>query len=149
MFFRQTRTGRNGREFRMIKLRTMIPNAEAGTGAVWTQPGDPRVTPFGWFLRETHIDEFPQLINVLLGQMSLVGPRPTSFEAGRYALEQTERLEVLPGITGLWQISGRSDLDFEVRTRLDIEYIERQSLRLDIEILLRTVLAVLRPRGAY
>jgi lipopolysaccharide/colanic/teichoic acid biosynthesis glycosyltransferase len=95
------------------------------------------------------LDELPQIFNVLQGDMSLVGPRPTSFEASTYALWQMERLEVRPGITGLWQVSGRSDVDFDERSRLDIDYIERQSLRLDLGILARTALTVVSRRGAY
>jgi lipopolysaccharide/colanic/teichoic acid biosynthesis glycosyltransferase len=100
-------------------------------------------------LRKTSLDELPQFINVLKGDMSLVGPRPTSFDASTYDLWHTERLEVLPGITGLWQINGRSNLDFNERLRLDIEYIENRSLWLDTQILLRTVTAVFSQRGAH
>jgi lipopolysaccharide/colanic/teichoic acid biosynthesis glycosyltransferase len=110
---------------------------------------DPRVTRIGRFLRKSSLDELPQIINVFKGNMSLVGPRPTSFDASTYALWHTERLEILPGITGLWQVNGRSDLDFNDRLRLDVSYIENQSLRLDIEILIRTVTAVFSQRGAY
>ena len=103
----------------------------------------------GRILRKTSLDELPQVFNVLKGDMSLVGPRPTSFDSSTYSLWHTERLEVLPGITGLWQVSGRSSLDFDERLRLDIEYIERRSLWLDIQILFRTVAAVFTQRGAY
>jgi lipopolysaccharide/colanic/teichoic acid biosynthesis glycosyltransferase len=103
----------------------------------------------GKFLRAASLDELPQIINVFKGDMSLVGPRPTSFEASTYALWHTERLEVLPGITGLWQISGRSEVDFDERVRLDIEYIERRSLAYDVTILLKTAASVVRGRGAY
>jgi lipopolysaccharide/colanic/teichoic acid biosynthesis glycosyltransferase len=109
---------------------------------------DPRVTKIGRFLRKTSLDELPQILNVMLGDMSLVGPRPTSFEASTYDLWHTERLEVLPGITGLWQVNGRSTLDFDERLVLDIAYIENQSLWLDIYILFRTVTAVFNRRGA-
>jgi len=110
---------------------------------------DPRITRVGSFLRRTSLDELPQLINVLKGNMSLVGPRPTSFVAESYDLWQTERLEVMPGITGLWQISGRSDVDFDERSRLDIKYLENQSFFYDIRILLLTVAAIMSKRGAY
>ena len=103
----------------------------------------------GRFLRKTSLDELPQVLNVLKGDMSLVGPRPTSFDVSTYSLWHTERLEVLPGITGLWQVSGRSDIDFDERLRLDIEYIERQSLLFDLAILFRTVGAIFTSRGAY
>jgi lipopolysaccharide/colanic/teichoic acid biosynthesis glycosyltransferase len=110
---------------------------------------DPRVTSIGRFLRKTSLDELPQIINVIKGDMSLVGPRPTSFDASTYALWHTERLEVLPGITGLWQVNGRSNLDFDERLRLDVAYIENRSLWLDIQILFRTVTAVFSQNGAY
>jgi lipopolysaccharide/colanic/teichoic acid biosynthesis glycosyltransferase len=159
IFFYQLRTGQGGRRFRMFKFRTMVTNAEALkqkyahlNELTWPDfkiTNDPRVTRVGRILRKTSLDELPQLFNVLRGDMSLVGPRPTSFDASTYALWQTERLEVLPGITGLWQISGRSDLDFDDRLRLDIEYIERQSLWLDLQILFRTAAAIFSQRGAY
>ena len=110
---------------------------------------DPRVTRVGRILRKTSLDELPQIFNVIKGDMSLVGPRPTSFDVSTYKLWHTERLEVLPGLTGLWQVSGRSDLDFDERLRLDIAYIERQSLWLDIQILIRTVTVVFTQDGAY
>jgi lipopolysaccharide/colanic/teichoic acid biosynthesis glycosyltransferase len=110
---------------------------------------DPRITRVGRLLRKTSLDELPQIWNVLRGEMSLVGPRPTSFDVSTYQLWHTERLEVLPGITGLWQVSGRSDVDFDERLQLDVEYIERRSIWLDLKILCLTFLAVLRPRGAY
>jgi lipopolysaccharide/colanic/teichoic acid biosynthesis glycosyltransferase len=110
---------------------------------------DPRVTKIGRILRKTSLDELPQIFNVLKGDMSWVGPRPTSFDVSTYSLWHTERLEVLPGLTGLWQVSGRSDLDFDDRLRLDIEYIERQSLWLDIKIMIRTVTTIFSQHGAY
>jgi lipopolysaccharide/colanic/teichoic acid biosynthesis glycosyltransferase len=157
--FVQPRTGRGGRRFNMYKFRTMVTNAEEMKQQLahlnelappdFKITDDPRVTRVGRFLRKTSLDELPQVFNVLKGEMSLVGPRPTSFDVNTYSLWHTERLEVLPGITGLWQVSGRSDLDFDERLRLDIEYIERQSLWLDIQILFRTVKAVFSQRGAY
>ncbi|MBW3541424.1 MAG: sugar transferase, partial [Planctomycetes bacterium] len=110
---------------------------------------DPRVTRIGRILRRTSLDELPQLFNVLRGEMSLVGPRPTSFDASTYTLPQTERLEVLPGITGLWQVSGRSDIDFEGRLALDLEYIRRRGFWFDLQILWKTAVAVFSRRGAY
>jgi lipopolysaccharide/colanic/teichoic acid biosynthesis glycosyltransferase len=110
---------------------------------------DPRITPIGKFLRKTSLDELPQLINVLRGEMSLVGPRPTSFGAETYQLWHTSRLDVIPGITGLWQIFGRARLEFDDRLRLDIAYIERASLWLDIQILFLTVVAAFQQRGAH
>lgn len=159
IFFRQPRTGKGGRRFKMYKFRTMVTNAEELkqkyahlNELTWPDfkiTNDPRVTRVGRFLRKSSLDELPQILNVLKGEMSLVGPRPTSFDVSTYSLWHTERLEVLPGITGLWQVSGRSDLDFDERLRLDAEYIRRRSLALDIEILLRTVTAVFSHRGAY
>jgi lipopolysaccharide/colanic/teichoic acid biosynthesis glycosyltransferase len=110
---------------------------------------DPRVTSVGIFLRRTSLDEAPQIWNVIRGDMSLVGPRPTSFPAQTYDLWHTERLEVVPGLTGLWQVSGRGEVGFDERVRLDIDYVRNQSLPLDLSILLRTIPAVLSQRGAY
>jgi lipopolysaccharide/colanic/teichoic acid biosynthesis glycosyltransferase len=107
------------------------------------------VTRVGKILRKLSLDELPQIFNVLKGEMSLVGPRPTSFAATTYSLWHTERLEVLPGITGLAQISGRNEVDFDDRIRLDVEYIEKRSLWFDIQILAKTVLSVFAQRGAY
>ncbi|MBP7692664.1 MAG: sugar transferase [Anaerolineales bacterium] len=156
--FTQTRTGRGGRPFRMYKFRTMVPNAEALKQQLmhlnelqWPDfkiAKDPRITRIGRFLRKTSLDEVPQIFNVLKGEMSLVGPRPTSFSAQTYKLWHTERLDVLPGLTGLWQILGRAATEFDERLRLDIIYIERRCLWLDIQILIRTVTAVLEQRGA-
>ena len=143
----------------MFKFRTMVQNATqlrsqlvgdaASNGPDFKMLNDPRVTRVGTFLRKTSLDELPQLWNVIRGDMSLVGPRPTSFGSETYALWQTERLEVKPGLTGLWQIEKRGDLDFDERVRLDIAYLRNRSLRLDLWILLRTVPAVLEQRGAY
>ena len=159
VFFVQERTGRHGRRFRMLKLRTMVVDASERksqltrlnqlSGPDFKIRNDPRVTGIGRLLRKTSLDELPQIFNVIRGDMSLVGPRPTSFNAKSYDLWHTERLEVLPGVTGIWQISGRSEVDFDQRVRLDIEYIERRSLALDVAILVRTVAAVLTGRGAY
>jgi lipopolysaccharide/colanic/teichoic acid biosynthesis glycosyltransferase len=159
ILFKQYRTGRGGRRFQMYKFRTMLTNAEELkqkyahlNELTWPDfkiTDDPRVTRVGGFLRKSSLDELPQIFNILKGEMSLVGPRPTSFDVTTYSLWHTERLEVLPGLTGLWQISGRSDIDFDERLRLDVEYIERQSLWLDFKILLLTFTAVLNRRGAY
>jgi lipopolysaccharide/colanic/teichoic acid biosynthesis glycosyltransferase len=156
--FTQLRTGRGGRRFRMYKFRSMVPNAEelkekyAHLNELqWPDfkiKNDPRITPVGRILRKTSLDELPQLLNVLRGEMSLVGPRPTSFSAETYQLWHTERLDVIPGMTGLWQIIGRAQLEFDERLRLDIAYIERASIWFDINILIRTVLAVFKQRGA-
>ena len=157
--FAQMRTGKGGRRFRMYKFRTMVSNAEELRAQyahlnelTWPDfkiTDDPRQTRVGRWLRKTSLDELPQIFNVIRGEMSLVGPRPTSFEASTYSLDQTERLEVLPGVTGLWQIKGRADVDFEERVGLDIHYIERQSLWLDLQILWATLGAIASHRGAY
>jgi lipopolysaccharide/colanic/teichoic acid biosynthesis glycosyltransferase len=154
----QTRTGKDGVRFRMVKFRTMVPNAEALKPALahlnerpWPDfkiTNDPRITRAGRILRQTSLDELPQLINVVKGEMSLVGPRPTSFEPSTYSFWHTYRLEVTPGITGLWQIKGRNETNFDERLRLDIEYIRRRSFVLDLKILLQTVPTVLRRSGA-
>lgn len=159
VLFRQQRTGKGGKRFPMFKFRTMVTNAEELkkeyahlNELTWPDfkiTDDPRVTSVGRFLRKTSLDELPQILNVLRGEMSLVGPRPTSFDVSTYSLWHTERLEVVPGITGLWQVSGRSELDFDQRLRLDVEYIERQSLWLDIKILVRTLTVPFTQRGAY
>ena len=158
VLFKQSRTGRGGRRFKMYKFRTMLTNAEelkqkyAHLNELqWPDfkiTNDPRVTRVGKFLRRTSLDELPQLWNVLKGDMSLVGPRPTSFAPSTYALWHMERLEVLPGITGLWQIKGRSNLQFDERLQLDIAYIENQGLWLDLHILWRTIAAVWQQEGA-
>lgn len=158
ILFVQDRTGWNGRRFKMLKFRTMHQNAEELKEQYlhlnelqWPDfkiADDPRVTRVGRFLRRTSLDELPQIFNILIGDMSFVGPRPTSFDSSTYRLWQTERLEVAPGLTGLWQVVGRADIDFEERAELDIEYIERQSWALDLHILFRTFGAVLSGRGA-
>ncbi|MBI4314371.1 MAG: sugar transferase [Chloroflexi bacterium] len=157
--FTQKRTGKDGVPFLMYKFRTMVVNAEelklkyAHLNELqWPDfkiTNDPRVTRVGRVLRKTSLDELPQLLNVLRGEMSLVGPRPTSFASSTYALWQTERLDVLPGLTGLWQLLGRASTEFDDRLRLDIAYIEHRCLWLDIQILLRTIPAVLQSRGAH
>ena len=157
--FTQLRTGIGGKRFRMYKFRSMVPGAEALKEKYaylnelqWPDfkiTNDPRITKVGRILRKTSLDELPQLINVLKGEMSLVGPRPTSFGPETYKLWHTERLDVMPGLTGLWQIIGRAQLEFDDRLRLDIAYIERAGLWFDITILLRTVAAVFQQRGAH
>jgi len=156
--FAQLRTGRGGRRFRMYKFRTMVPDAEAQKPKLLAMNArqwpdfkverDPRVTRLGEFLRTTSLDELPQVFNVLKGEMTLVGPRPTSFGAETYEAWQLARLTVPPGITGLWQIEGRGRMEFDERVRLDLIYIGRQSLALDFRILLRTVAVVVTRRGA-
>lgn len=158
--FRQTRTGWHGRDFTMWKFRTMVRDAELlrssldelnrhTTGELFKVNVDPRITRLGRWLRRTSLDELPQLVNVLRGQMSLVGPRPLPATDRRYVGEARRRLLVKPGLTGLWQISGRSDLDWEESVRLDLRYVEQWSLALDALIIWKTMFAVLKGRGAY
>lgn len=159
VLFSQLRTGKGGKRFPMYKFRTMVPNAEKLKAEYahlnelkWPDfkiTNDPRVTFIGRILRKTSLDELPQLLNVLRKDMSLVGPRPTSFGAETYQLWHTERLDVIPGMTGLWQIEGRGRLEFDQRLRLDIAYIERASLWLDTVILFRTITAIFKQRGAH
>ena len=160
VLFRQVRVGRDGRHFRIYKFRSMYVDAEARLaelrhlneqdGVLFKIRDDPRVTRVGGWLRRFSLDELPQLLNVLLGQMSLVGPRPPlPSEVAAYADDVRRRLAVKPGMTGLWQVSGRSDLPWEEAVRLDLRYVENWSLSLDLVILLRTMTAVLRSSGAY
>lgn len=157
VIFRQRRTGRGGRDFTLYKLRTMVADAEARkeelralSEVAWPDfrvRDDPRVTRLGRTLRRTSLDELPQLLNVLRGDMTLVGPRPTSFSAATYAAWQLERLEVRPGLTGPWQLDGRSSLDFADRCRMEISFLRQPSLRRELVLLARTPLAVLRRTG--
>ncbi|WP_364512129.1 sugar transferase [Nocardioides sp. LML1-1-1.1] len=161
VFFRHRRVGHGGVPFEVIKFRTMYDGAEAqaarifaeanhGSGPLDKRRDDPRVTAVGRWLRRSSLDELPQLLNVLDGSMALVGPRPSSpAEVVRFAPDEVARLGVRPGITGLAQVSGRSDLGWEEGLRLDLEYIERRSLWLDLLILIRTPFAVVGGRGAY
>ena len=160
VLFVQQRTGKGGRRFRMYKFRTMVPNAEelksslaeVNANGELTGPlklkNDPRITPIGRILRKTSLDELPQLINVLRGEMSLVGPRPTSWSPEAYKLWHTERLDVLPGLTGLWQVFGRGEEDFDEWLRWDIRYLERRGIWLDIVIIFKTLTSVLKRKGA-
>lgn len=160
VLFRQTRVGRGGAPFSICKFRTMCVDAEQrladlrtrndGAGPLFKLHDDPRVTRVGRFLRRTSLDELPQLWNVLVGTMSLVGPRPAlPSEVERYRDFDDRRLLVTPGITGLWQVSGRSDLDWAEGVRLDQYYVENWSFLHDVVILARTLPSVLRSRGAY
>jgi lipopolysaccharide/colanic/teichoic acid biosynthesis glycosyltransferase len=155
--FTQPRTGRDGRRFPMYKFRTMVRDAEELKPSLqhlnilpppdFKIPNDPRITRVGRFLRRTSLDELPQLINVVRGEMSLVGPRPTSFAAKTYDLWHTERLDVPPGITGLWQVTARNGSTFDERLRLDIAYVRGRSMLLDLKILWWTLGSVLGRTG--
>lgn len=157
VFFLQERTGKDGRRFRIYKFRTMVRNAEELKHQLmhlnelkWPDfkiKDDPRITRVGKILRKTSLDELPQIFNLLFGHMTLVGPRPTSFRPETYRLWQTERLDAPPGITGLWQILGRNKTEFDERSQLDIAYIQRACLRLDMEILFRTFQVILTRRA--
>jgi exopolysaccharide biosynthesis polyprenyl glycosylphosphotransferase len=159
VFFRQSRVGREGKIFRVWKYRTMYVDAEErratlvdqneSDGLLFKIKNDPRITPLGRFLRLSSLDELPQLINVLLGEMSLVGPRPLPAEDGDYLGDVRRRLLVRPGITGLWQVSGRSSLSWDDAVRLDLYYVDNWSLTFDLTIMWKTIGVVLRSKGAY
>jgi lipopolysaccharide/colanic/teichoic acid biosynthesis glycosyltransferase len=148
VFFLQERVGFRGRLFRIIKFRTMTRNAEQQTKGQWITAGNPYVTPVGRFLRRTSLDEVPELVNVLKGDMSLVGPRPTvPNQVTRYDAFQRRRLEVRPGITGWAQVNGRNSISWTERIKLDVWYIDHWTPWLDIRILLMTIVQVLTQRG--
>ncbi len=160
VFFRQTRVGRVGQTFKLFKFRTMVVDAEQrklelealneGAGVLFKMRKDPRVTNVGVLLRRWSLDELPQLFNVLIGDMSLVGPRPAlPREVARYGDHMRRRLAVKPGITGLWQVSGRSGLSWEEAFRLDLRYVDNWSIMLDLHILWKTFSAVIHGSGAY
>jgi exopolysaccharide biosynthesis polyprenyl glycosylphosphotransferase len=160
IFYGQTRVGRGNRPFRIWKFRTMVPDADSmvaeladrneADGPLFKIADDPRITRVGRILRKTSIDELPQLWNVLRNEMSLVGPRPgLPAEAVQWDAEVRERLRVKPGITGMWQVSGRSDSSFDEYARLDLYYVHNWSLLVDLGILLRTIPTVLWSKGAY
>jgi exopolysaccharide biosynthesis polyprenyl glycosylphosphotransferase len=159
VFYIQKRVGYYGKKFNMIKFRSMVPNADAkvvellkqneASGPMFKIKDDPRITKIGKFMRKTSIDELPQLFNVFAGSMSLVGPRPAlPREVTQYTRKETARLLVKPGITCIWQISGRSSLTFEQQVEMDIDYIVRRSVWLDLSILFKTIPAVLSHKGA-
>ena len=160
VLFYQRRVGKDGREFAFYKFRSMVPDAPGQlqilaalnerAGAAFKMRQDPRVTRVGRFLRRYSLDELPQFLNVLRGDMSLVGPRPAlPSEVALYTPHQCLRLGVLPGLTGLWQVSGRADLSFERAVELDLYYIQHRSFWLNLRLLVLTVPAVLGGRGAY
>jgi lipopolysaccharide/colanic/teichoic acid biosynthesis glycosyltransferase len=150
VFYRQRRVGRNGRPFQLWKLRTMVPGAESMGAGIYVLEGDPRITRVGRLLRRFSFDELPNLLNVLKGDMAMVGPRPTVQEqVDRYTERQLRRLEVKPGITGWAQINGRTSLPWPERIELDVWYVEHRSLRLDLRILARTARMLASGRGLY
>ena len=160
VLFKQIRNGKDTKEFEIYKFRTMHVDAEARLeeltqfneieGAMFKMKNDPRVTKIGRFLRKTSIDEFPQLINVLKGEMTLVGPRPPlPKELAEYSEYDKKRLAVVPGCTGLWQVSGRNELNFDEMVELDLTYIKEMSLILDLKILLKTIFIIVGPKNGY
>lgn len=160
VLFAQRRVGQCGRTFNCFKFRSMVADAEdrkeelaalnEATGAAFKIQDDPRITPVGRFIRRSSLDEFPQLLNVLMGDMSIVGPRPQiPSEVSEYTPAEARRLLVRPGLTCLWQVSGRSQLDFSEWMALDLEYVRRRSLLFDLGILSRTIPAVIERKGAY
>jgi len=160
VLFRQRRTGLKGEDFDCLKFRSMVVDAEQrldglqahnhGAGVLFKLKDDPRITRVGRFIRRFSLDELPQFFNVLSGRMSLVGPRPAlPSEVARYQEHVLRRLDVRPGMTGLWQVSGRSDLPWDETVRLDLYYVDNWSMLQDLNILGRTFGAVVRPRGAY
>lgn len=160
VIFKQVRVGKNGKKFNIYKFRSMISNAEEmlddlldcneTSGAMFKMKDDPRITHIGHFIRKTSIDELPQLVNVLIGDMSLVGPRPPlPRETVEYSEYDKRRLLVLPGCTGLWQVSGRSEVGFDEMVRLDLEYIRKRSLLFDLYIICKTIKVMIFPNSAY
>ena len=157
--YSQQRDGQGGKLFNIYKFRTMVPNAEelkrkyAHLNELeWPDfkiKNDPRITHIGKFLRRTSLDELPQIFNILCGNMSIVGPRPTDFGADKYDIWHTERFDVLPGVTGLWQILGRGEPDFDEKLRLDILYVNKRCLKLDLAILFKTIPVLLLGKGSY
>jgi len=161
VFFTQDRVGKWGVLFKMYKFRSMCQDAEflkeslaqqneMDNGVTFKMKSDPRITKVGGFIRKYSIDELPQLLNVLLGEMALVGPRPpVPREVAEYTIDNRRRLEIKPGITCIWQVSGRSEIPFVEQVELDVDYIDTHSFFTDIKILLRTIPAVLKGKGAY
>lgn len=160
VFFSQTRVGKNGKEFKMYKFRSMVPNAEQKLselihqsdvqGAMFKMKHDPRITKVGRVIRKTSLDELPQLVNVLRGEMSLVGPRPPlPREVSEYTSYDMQRLLVVPGCTGLWQVSGRNHVGFQEMVELDLQYIRERSFLKDLKILLKTVKVLVGSDNAY
>lgn len=160
VFFKQSRVGRNGKEFQMYKFRSMVVDAEnilqklldknEVSGAMFKMKEDPRITRIGKFIRKTSIDELPQLWNVVKGEMSLVGPRPPlPREVEEYTEYDKQRLMVIPGCTGLWQVSGRNNLGFKEMVNLDLEYINKRSVLFDLKIILRTFREIVASKNAY
>ena len=160
IFFSQTRVGLHGKEFKIYKFRSMVDGAEAlrksiehkneMSGPMFKVRGDPRITKIGRFIRKTSIDELPQLINVLKGEMSLVGPRPSlPSEVEKFESWMLKRLEVKPGLTCYWQVSGRNNICFEDWMKLDIDYVNHRNMKLDIKLIFKTIILLFGDKNAY
>lgn len=160
VIFKQVRVGKNGKIFYIYKFRSMVSNAEQlldqlidkneTTGAMFKMKDDPRVTRIGHFIRKTSLDELPQLFNVLKGDMSLVGPRPPlPREVAKYSSYDKQRLLVTPGCTGLWQVSGRSNVGFDEMVKLDLKYIKNRSIKMDLVIIIKTITLLVGSNDAY
>ena len=150
VLFKQTRVGKDGEDFELLKLRTMVVGAETKGAGYAIDQGDSRITRVGRLLRRTSLDELPQLWNVVRGEMSVIGPRPTlRYQVEKYSERQRKRLDVLPGITGWAQIHGRASLSWDERIELDVWYVEHRSLRLDLRILMRTARMLATGHGLY
>lgn len=160
VFYAHTRVGKNGREFKMIKFRSMVSNADELleklksqneiSGAMFKMKNDPRITRVGRVIRKYSLDELPQLLNVVGGSMSIVGPRPPlPSEVAQYTDYDRQRLLVTPGATGMWQVGGRNDVDFDEMVRLDLTYIQHRSIWMDLKIIFKTVVIMIKPNGAY
>jgi len=150
VFFRQERAGLNGKAFMIYKFRTMVKNAEKIGDGYYTGENDPRITRIGRFLRKTSLDELPQLINILKGEMSIIGPRPTlMYQVEKYDDFQRKRLLMKPGVTGLAQVNGRNSLSWPERIKYDVYYVENWNLWMDIKIFFKTFLVVLKGEGVY
>lgn len=160
VFYMQERVGKDGKQFKIFKFRSMVSNADELleklrakneiNGAMFKMKNDPRITKVGRIIRKYSLDELPQLVNVIKGDMSIVGPRPPlPSEVAEYTDYDKQRLMVTPGATGLWQVGGRNDVDFDTMVQLDLTYIQHRSVWLDLKIMLKTVLIMIKPNGAY
>ena len=160
VFYSQTRVGKDGRQFKMFKFRSMVNNADEllaelrskneVNGSMFKMKNDPRITRVGRFIRKYRLDELPQLINVIGGSMSIVGPRPPLVnEVEQYTDYDKQRLMVKPGATGMWQVGGRNDVDFDEMVKIDLTYIQERSVWLDLKIMFETVKVMITPNGAY
>ena len=160
VLYKQERVGKDGKLFEIFKFRSMVSNADELleqlrskneiNGAMFKMKNDPRVTRVGRVIRKYSLDELPQLVNVIKGDMSIVGPRPPlPSEVAKYSKYDKQRLMVTPGATGLWQVGGRNDVDFDTMVQLDLTYIKHRSIWLDLKIMLKTVLIMIKPNGAY